>query len=68
MTEQSARITELIQARTEKAHREAVAEVLHRQPTATEWNIAMTSFFMGGCCVADAIIEGHEKFDFISEN
>jgi hypothetical protein len=68
MTEQGDQIARIIQAKNEDALKEAVSEVLHRQPTAIEWTIAMTSFFIGGCCVADAMIEGLEEHNVIKRN
>ncbi|MGB7510934.1 MAG: hypothetical protein WBP54_06555 [Pelodictyon phaeoclathratiforme] len=63
MTEQGEKIAQFIQKRSEKVLRETTTEVLHRQPTATEWNIAMTSFFMGAACTASEMIEGFEKIN-----
>ena len=48
-------IAQFVYDKRKVALREVVEKTLHRQPTLIEWNIAITSFFMGGCCVADAI-------------
>ena len=41
---------------------EAVTEALHRQPDGKEWAIAVSSFLMGSCCAAEALIDGLNEF------
>ncbi len=46
MIEQSAEIAKAIQERSKKELREVIVEVLHREPTEMEWEIAASSFYI----------------------
>ncbi len=60
MIEQSAEIAKAIQERSKKELREVIVEVLHREPTEMEWEIAASSFYMGALATALVMIESFE--------
>jgi len=60
--EEAAKIGQFIIDKSKVALFEAVTEALHRQPEANEWAIAVSSFLMGSCCAAEALIDGLNEF------
>jgi hypothetical protein len=66
--EEAGKVAQVVYDKSGQILREAVAEALHREPTAIEYAIAGAAFLMGGTCVADAMIKGFEKLDVIGRN
>ena len=66
--EEAEKIGGLILDKSKVALFEAVTESLHRKPDGKEWAIAVSSFLMGSCCVASAMIDGIEQHNVIARN
>ncbi len=60
--EEAEKVGGLILDKSKVALFEAVTEALHRQPDGKEWAIAVSSFLMGSCCAAEALIDGLNEF------
>ena len=60
--EEAEKIGDFILEKSKVALFEAVSEALHRQPEGKEWAIAVSSFLMGSCCAAEALIDGLNEF------
>ena len=60
--EEAEKVGGLILDNSKVALFEAVTEALHRQPDGKEWAIAVSSFLMGSCCAAEAVIHGLNEF------
>ena len=60
--DEAAKIGNFILDKSKVALFEAVTEALHRQPDGKEWAIAVSSFLMGSCCAAEALIDGLNEF------
>jgi len=59
--EEASKIGQFITDQSETVLRETVTEALHREPDGTEWAIAYSSFLMGACCSASAMIDGFNE-------
>ena len=60
--EEAEKVGGLILDKSKVALFEAVTEALHRQPDGKEWAIAVSSFLMGACCGASALVDGLDKY------
>jgi len=60
--EEAGKVGHIILDKSKVALFEAVTEVLYRKPDGTEWAIAYSSFLMGACCAAEALIDGLSEF------
>ena len=66
--EEAEKIGDFIYEKSKQVLREVVAECLQREPTGTEFSIASSSFLMGACCAAQALIDGIEQQNIIARN
>jgi len=60
--EEAGKVGHIILDKSQVALFDAVTEALHRQPDGSEWAIASSSFLMGACCAAEALIDGLNEF------
>ena len=60
--DEAEKIGQFVLEKSKVALFEAVTEALHRQPDGKEWAIAVSSFLMGSCCAAEALIDGLNEF------
>ncbi|NMW19064.1 MAG: hypothetical protein HKK66_08600 [Chlorobiaceae bacterium] len=65
---EASKIGDFILDKSKVALFDAVTEAMHREPDGKEWAIAVSSFLMGACCAAHAIIDGIEEHNIIKRN
>ena len=61
-TEEASKIGDFILDKSKVALFDAVTEAMGRKPDGKEWAIAVSSFLMGSCCAAEAVIHGLNEF------
>lgn len=60
--DEAEKIGQFVLEKSKVALMEAITEALHRQQDGTEWAIAVSSFLMGACCGASALVDGLDKY------
>ena len=60
--DEASKIADFILDKSKVALFEAVTEAMQREPDGKEWAIAVSSFLMGACCAAEALIDGLNEF------